>query len=347
MILGQDIISVPLPFLAAALCAVIAPLMLRLDLGRRAAAWCFAGLFACFVMQSALVGLRFGYGVERFVTVQRVLPLTVGPLLYLGFVALSLPAEIWRRRLVVHLGGAVIVASVLAAFANIYRDFDLVISASYLGYAVALFLLWRKGQDQLIHARLDAAALIRRWILMAVALLCALLLIDTLIALSFMLSQGTHAPALITFGSAALIGVLILILTKLPSQHLKLDAASPPTPGKTETAESDLETQARDVLERTQLFLDPDLTVQRLARRLSVPERALSSAINQTQGMNVSHYVNGFRLRHAAGLLRQTDDPVSKVMTQSGFLTRSNFYREFQRVYGMSPAQYRSAGSKT
>ena len=95
------------------------------------------------------------------------------------------------------------------------------------------------------------------------------------------------------------------------------------------------------MLEKSQLYLDPDLSVQRLARRLHLPVRTLSSAINQSEGINVSQWVNGFRLAHAAQLLETTKAPVSDVMTQSGFLTRSNFYREFQRVYGQSPASYR------
>jgi AraC-like DNA-binding protein len=102
-----------------------------------------------------------------------------------------------------------------------------------------------------------------------------------------------------------------------------------------------LEHDARDVLMSTQLYLEPDLSVQRLARRLHVPVCALSVAVNQTQGMNVSQYVNQFRMEHAADLLRGSDESVAKVMAQSGFLARSNFYREFQKVYGQTPAAFR------
>jgi len=58
----------------------------------------------------------------------------------------------------------------------------------------------------------------------------------------------------------------------------------------------------------------------------------------------VSQYVNGFRLDHAAQLLRSTDTSVVQVMAQSGFLTRSNFYREFQNRFGQTPAAYRQSG---
>lgn len=104
-----------------------------------------------------------------------------------------------------------------------------------------------------------------------------------------------------------------------------------------------LEARARQVLMETKLFLDTDLTVDRLAKRLVVPSRALSLAINQTKGMNVSQYVNDFRLDHAAALLADGQGSVAEVMEQSGFLTRSNFYREFQRRFGKTPAAYRDA----
>jgi transcriptional regulator GlxA family with amidase domain len=69
--------------------------------------------------------------------------------------------------------------------------------------------------------------------------------------------------------------------------------------------------------------------------------RNLSAVINQSKGMIVSQYVNRFRLDHAAQLLKTTQISVTDIATQSGFLTWSNFYREFQRRYGKSPATYR------
>lgn len=340
--MGANMVSVPLPILAALLCAVIAPLLLRLDLGRRAAAILFALLFADFALQSLFVGLRFGYGVERFIPLQRVLPLTVGPLLYLGFASLSQPPDAFRRAMWLHLGSAVVMAGILMVLIRVFLDFDLLIALSYVIYAVLLIRLARRGPDALIFARLDIAAPAIRWALGGAALLVVLLTLDTAIALNFALGGGTRAPALVTFGSALLIALLLVILASVPTlvagqkQHPRRQDGDAP-----QDADAKLEAAAREMLERTQIYLDPDLTVQRIARRLSVPERNLSSAINAHKGMNVSQYVNGFRLAHAAQLLRDTDASVSKVMTQAGFLTRSNFYREFQRVYGQSPASYR------
>ena len=48
-------------------------------------------------------------------------------------------------------------------------------------------------------------------------------------------------------------------------------------------------------------FLDPDLTLARLARKLTVPAKQLSSAINRVKGENVSRYINRHRIEHACG----------------------------------------------
>lgn len=335
-------LSIPLPILAALLCALIAPLMLRLDLGPRVAAIFFALMFTSFALQSLLVGLRFAYGVERFITVQRVLPMSVGPLLYLGFAALAMDGAKLRKHALLHLGTAFGLALGLGLFANIFRDFDLVISASYLSYIALLIRLALRGPDNLIYARLDIARPAIRWMYGSVGMLLGVLVLDTAIALSFVMASGTSAPALVTFGSGLLIVLLLLILTSIPTRLAlqKSTTAKPNFPA--ESDETKLEATTRAMLMRSQIYLDPDLTVQRIARRLSVPERSLSNAINVSQGMNVSQYVNGFRLEHAAQLLRDTEDSVAKVMSQSGFLTRSNFYRTFQQVYGQSPASYRA-----
>ena len=80
----------------------------------------------------------------------------------------------------------------------------------------------------------------------------------------------------------------------------------------------------------------------RLARRAGVPARRISSAVNRLRSANVSQYINGYRIAEACRLLRETDEPVTRIMFYAGFQTKSNFNREFLRVTGMSPRAWRA-----
>jgi AraC-like DNA-binding protein len=69
--------------------------------------------------------------------------------------------------------------------------------------------------------------------------------------------------------------------------------------------------------------------------------RGVSMAINRVSGLNVSQFVNNRRIREACRLLEKTDKPLTEIMFDCGFATKSNFNREFRRVTDRSPSQWR------
>ena len=94
-----------------------------------------------------------------------------------------------------------------------------------------------------------------------------------------------------------------------------------------------------------ELYLDPDLTLGRLSRRLGIPVKQLSAAINRVTHGNVSRYVNRFRIERACERLL-AGESVAVAMDSSGFSTRSNFNREFRRITGKSPSDWRGRGDE-
>ncbi|MCK0148997.1 hypothetical protein MWU54_03095 [Marivita sp. S6314] len=80
-----DLASFPLPILTFLLSTVASGLIWRADLGQVWATRFFAAFFAVLALGALMVGLRFGYGVDQFIPLQRALPLFAGPLVYLGF----------------------------------------------------------------------------------------------------------------------------------------------------------------------------------------------------------------------------------------------------------------------
>lgn len=99
-----------------------------------------------------------------------------------------------------------------------------------------------------------------------------------------------------------------------------------------------------DVLMREQqVFKDPDLSLNRLARKLGIPARKISAAVNQTHKQNISKVINAYRIEHAKTLLKQSDESITDIFLSSGFQTKSNFNREFSRITGQTPSEYRSS----
>lgn len=343
---GPALVSFPLPMLTALLCSVLAILVWRLELGPVRANALFSAFFAVGAVSSYFVALRFGYGFDALIPLQRSLPLFLAPLLYLGFVSMTVEKRDLVRLLLVHLGAPVVALGLIGLLTEDPGVFDWLISISYAVYAFALYRVWRKGPDALIFARVDTTRSLSNWILRGIGFLVFLLVLDTAIALDFALNRGSNAVSLISYGAVPLILLLLAALVTLPLMVSRSRATAQPVP-EAGTEDAALEARLRKLMEEHQLFLEADLTVQRLARRLHLPARSLSAAINRTQGSNMSQYVNTFRLAHAARLLVESKDSVTRIAEQSGFMTRSNFYREFQRVYGQSPKEYRlSAGPK-
>jgi len=89
-------------------------------------------------------------------------------------------------------------------------------------------------------------------------------------------------------------------------------------------------------------YLDPDLKLQKLARKLSISPNKLSELINQIEGINFNQFVNKIRIQHAKSLM--TDDPKlsnDDIAYNSGFNSRTLFYGKFKQFTGTTPAEFK------
>ncbi|MES2054668.1 MAG: AraC family transcriptional regulator [Pseudomonadota bacterium] len=91
-------------------------------------------------------------------------------------------------------------------------------------------------------------------------------------------------------------------------------------------------------------FLDPSLTIGRLARRLGMTQRDLSGLINRQMGLHFFDFVNRYRIDMAAAMLV---DPANDAMTVLeiahlvGFNTKSSFNTAFGKHRGEAPTAHR------
>ena len=98
------------------------------------------------------------------------------------------------------------------------------------------------------------------------------------------------------------------------------------------------------LMDEHQPYLDPDLTLAVLASRLEITGVKLSRLINRHRGMSFYQYLAFYRVHAAQVTLEDPDEQrytVDGIGLQSGFRSRSAFYKAFKDATGVSPAAYR------
>lgn len=89
--------------------------------------------------------------------------------------------------------------------------------------------------------------------------------------------------------------------------------------------------------------LDQPWTLEGLAGRVNLAPGYLVRLFGKSVGMSPIAYLNRIRAERAAGLLIETELPVSTIGAAVGWHDPSHATRRFRSVFGLSPSQYRSA----
>ena len=97
-------------------------------------------------------------------------------------------------------------------------------------------------------------------------------------------------------------------------------------------------------METQRPYLEPTITVERLAQRLQVSPKLLSSTINTQLHKNFFEMIGSYRLDEAK---KQLADPqyrdlsISEIMKNCGFNSKSVFNQAFKKNVGVTPSHYR------
>jgi len=94
-------------------------------------------------------------------------------------------------------------------------------------------------------------------------------------------------------------------------------------------------------MQEQHLYLDPNLTLHKLAAHLSISPNYLSQTLNETLGINFFDYVNQWRIEAARPKIIANKDTVLDIALEVGFNARSSFYKAFKQVTGQTPSEYR------
>ncbi|MBX2804422.1 MAG: helix-turn-helix domain-containing protein [Hyphomicrobiales bacterium] len=315
---------------ALALAFVLLHVVLRGDRPRL-----FSVLIGACALQGLLVSLTQHYGIALLAGAQPILATLIPPLAWVTFQTTAVRAFDPERDLLHLIGPALTICCVIFAPAML----DLVVPGLFLFYGMMIVYAQREGPDALPLMRIetgDRPNLI--WSGISLGLILSAFS-DGLIGIAMLTENVWLKPiflSLFTSLSLGLVGALVLSRSLIGSQAVGTSPAPIPDPAD-EQNDADIMTRLNKLFDEEALYLDADLTLQRLSRRLHIPAKKVSTAINRITGNNVSRYVNDFRVRHACERLK-AGASVTTAMLESGFNTKSNFNREFLRLKGASPS---------
>ncbi|MEZ5826769.1 MAG: helix-turn-helix domain-containing protein [Geminicoccaceae bacterium] len=332
--------SLPLPLVTA---LVLGFLLLRSIRHGGTPLWLRLFIGAC-ILQSVVIALHHHYGISALRPVQPVTAILLPPLALIAFETTAVRPFSARRHLP-HLLLAPLAIALITILAP--RLIDPAVPLIFAGYGLAMLHELAGGTDSLPRTRLESGevpALI--WRLIAATFLLSTMS-DLLIFLDMEFAGGRFTPWVV----GVFHGLLLLTLGGLGLSSALESPAD--TPGEPETIvdmppdlhqdrektgeDHKLTARLEQLMTSERSYLDEGLTLARLARRLGVPAKRLSAAINRVHGENVSRHVNRHRIDHACRLLEEGAS-VTTAMLESGFVTKSNFNREFKRLKGMAPS---------
>lgn len=99
----------------------------------------------------------------------------------------------------------------------------------------------------------------------------------------------------------------------------------------------------RKAMEMDKLYLDPELSVEKVGRHLQVSPKNISAVLNQHLGKSFNTFINEYRL---AEVKRRLNDPAYANLTltgiafECGFNSQATFQRTFKQMTGFSPKEY-------
>lgn len=338
--------TVPTSWLISILAVFIAVAVVSRSLLPVAARGLFGVALGCVAVVTVFVGLRSEYGFDGLSQIQPHIAILIAPTLWLGFQSLASPTGVPRRQKLLIAAIGLVVGQLALLLPTVWSA-DFAVIGTNVICAILLARMLRQPPETFVQVAPSKFRMTR------LALLFALLFIVLIVAADVVfvavLSAGNAGVIQLLTGVSGVI-VTVVLLCALVGVPLVLGSQTRHAP-RDPAAEAPLE-EDHDLLRKLdqlmadqQIFTDPDLTLARLGRRLHCPARSVSKAVNRVHGENISRYINGFRVRHAAMLLTTTDLPVTDIMLEAGFQSKSSFNTEFRRLTGQTPSAYKRHGN--
>ena len=98
----------------------------------------------------------------------------------------------------------------------------------------------------------------------------------------------------------------------------------------------------KDKMTNEELFIDPLVSLDKIAKATKIPSKHLSQIINENYQFNFNDYINSLRIRKATELLNtQSDKNILEIAYEVGFNSKTTFNAAFKKFIGKTPSEFR------
>ncbi len=120
------------------------------------------------------------------------------------------------------------------------------------------------------------------------------------------------------------------------------------TSALTDAVACEVEQRLLALMEKEEAWLDPDLTLKKLAEMLHIHPNYLSQIMNERLGRSARDFINTYRIAAAEKMLldpKQKKKTILEIAFETGFYSKSVFNSAFKKFNGRSPQEYRGKKS--
>lgn len=224
--------------------------------------------------------------------------------------------------------------------------------ASSFGYLIATLIRLRAYRSKLRSLYSNLAGRELRWLDWFVVSIVALWGVA---AVTFVAENTGFDQAVIEellFGLTACLLLFVMAFASIEPPKLTAEEPVAPEPQPEQkyarsalTADhaEQLATRIRSAMAQDALYLDPNLSLQKLSRHVGALPNQISQTLNDKIGATFFDFVAHHRIEAAKPLIVANEASSLTISLDVGFNSRSTFYKAFKRETGMTPKTYRAA----